>query len=481
MSTRYRTMFGHIQVLLFMLLYGVVLFALNMSQHCTTKHEVSVSDVQLWTSNRSNRILDENLAFQTIENQNKRLSQKLLNTLNKKETELHLSKNSQDFEETSILESQNTLQRIENSLKILSSKTNDILNSLTKSSQSPLDGKSHVENLLEVKKCKKSTVLFLVTSHSSNKERRKTIRNNWGDQDKFMLLKSHFNLTYEVYFSVGLADNPDTSEKIHRESIEHKDILIVNRHEDFYDLTRRVMSSFDWSINNCEFEYLFKVDDDIFVNIPNVFSFLTRKNVRYLSHLYAGDMNIEAIVNRNPKSKYRVSYKEWPVETYPPYCSGGGFIISRDIVKSIIPYFDWVNPLKIDDVYIGILIERAKLKNIKYYLPEDLDMFWFYSKPEECKFKSSTLIYHKVNDDECMTSLTNESTKNISSILENISEQFSKNSASENAPMQQLARHFSKDKLPSLEDIPKASSPMEARKKKALKYLIKRKTMLTIK
>ena len=47
------------------------------------------------------------------------------------------------------------------------------------------NNKASVINLSDVKKCQQPTILFLVTSHSSNKVRRKIIRDYWGYQDNF--------------------------------------------------------------------------------------------------------------------------------------------------------------------------------------------------------------------------------------------------------------------------------------------------------
>ena len=159
------------------------------------------------------------------------------------------------------------------------------------------NNKASVINPSSIKKCGNSTVLFLVTSHSSNRKRRAAIRNNWGFTEIFRLFKHKFNLDYQVYFSVGLADNYEESVQIKAESEKYKDILIIDRNEDFYDLTRRVMAGFEWAVQQCAFTYLFKIDDDIFINIPNVMQFISNSTiVKNKDRLYAGDMNIQAPV-----------------------------------------------------------------------------------------------------------------------------------------------------------------------------------------
>ena len=375
-------------------------------------------------------------------------------------------------------------------LEELSLKVNDIslkIKSGVTDGKKRRKSKATVINQSSVKKCKKSTILFLVTSHSSNTKRRAAIRNNWGFPDIFKLFKTKFDLDYQVYFSVGLADNNEEWKKTNQEAETHQDILIVDRNEDFYDLTRRVMAGFEWAVQQCDFTYLFKMDDDIFINIPNVMNFISNSTIAaHNKTLYAGDMNIEALVNRDPKSKYRVTYKEWPTEIYPPYCSGGGFIISRGIIEQIIPYFDWEDPFKIDDAYIGILIQRARISNIYYYVPEDDDEFWFYSNATRCHYRSKSLVYHKVGDNACMQRLTSRSYLTVQNIVYGIQKRLDEPKSIEalllsvkvpfgyarNLAIQKITKtKETMKKLPSLDDLPKAATPVDQKKKQRQLYI----------
>ena len=344
--------------------------------------------------------------------------------------------------------------------------------------------KASVINRPTIRKCEKTTVLFLVTSHSSNRKRRQAIRDNWGFPDIFKLFKVKFGMSYQVFFSVGLAENTEEAKKINKEAKKFKDILIVDRNEDFYDLTRRVMAGFEWAVQQCDFNYLFKMDDDIFINIPNVMDFLSNNTIA--SHnetLYAGDMNIEALVNRDPKSKYMVTYKEWPTEIYPPYCSGGGFIISRNLIEKIIPFFDWEDPFKIDDAYIGILIQRARIPNVYYYVPEDDDMFWFYSNATQCHYRPTSLVYHKVEDAACMQKLTSRAYLQTHNTVYKIQKRMDRPKTvfellmSVSVPlgyaknMNLKKPHKVARKLPSLDDLPKADTPVDQKKKQRQLYI----------
>lgn len=372
-------------------------------------------------------------------------------------------------------------------LENLAEKVNDISDKLKsqkkeeKGTMQKID-KASVINLQQISKCKNSTIIFLVTSHSSNKARRAAIRNNWGYSEIFRIFKDKYGMDYQVYFSVGLADNHESSVDIKKEAESYRDILIIDRNEDFYDLTRRVMAGFEWAVQRCEFQYLFKMDDDIFINIPNVMKLLTNGTIaKNKNTLYAGDMNIQAPVNRNPKSKYSVTYREWPTEIYPPYCSGGGFIISRDIIKQIIPHFDWEDPFKIDDVYIGILIQRARIEKMYFYIPENDDMFWFYSNTSVCEYRTKSLVYHKVGNNTCMRRLTMKAYSDIPKITYEM-EKMQKTPLTIDDLIRsvEIPKGFARTlavkrpkrgKLPRISDLPKAKSPLDLKKKQRDEYM----------
>lgn len=61
------------------------------------------------------------------------------------------------------------------------------------------------------------------------------------------------------------------------------DDLIVASFVDSYDnLTLKTMASLEWIDNYCnQSEYILKTDDDMFINVPNLLSFIDKTEVRY--------------------------------------------------------------------------------------------------------------------------------------------------------------------------------------------------------
>ncbi|NXK23795.1 B3GT5 galactosyltransferase, partial [Arenaria interpres] len=69
---------------------------------------------------------------------------------------------------------------------------------------------------------------------------------------------------------------------------------------------------------------------------------------------------------RNRKSKWYVSREEYPGKTYPPFCSGTGYVLSTDVVSQIYNVSKSVFFIKLEDVFIGLCLDKLKIR------PEEL-------------------------------------------------------------------------------------------------------------
>ena len=96
--------------------------------------------------------------------------------------------------------------------------------------------------------------------------------------------------------------------------------------------------------------------------------------------------------------RYALSKLEHPNENFDPYCSGGGYILSRDVINKIIPYFNWTHPLKIDDAYIGQLVFRRA--GVTAYGPRG-----FYMWNTWCEYDRRLLVTHPVKQERCLNFL----------------------------------------------------------------------------
>ena len=93
------------------------------------------------------------------------------------------------------------------------------------------------------------------------------------------------------------------------------------------------------------------------VHIPNTFQFLIEKDIPRVK-LYVGDVYFKAKPMRDKNSEYYVSIDEYPYRRYPRFCTGRGFVLSRDVVVGMVNIHNSNDYFKIEDVYIGLLALR---------------------------------------------------------------------------------------------------------------------------
>ena len=242
-----------------------------------------------------------------------------------------------------------------------------------------LDRSCHASKLISRFKCGNETVkvLILVTSRITSITRRRTIRMTWGKT-----LHTQVNNDFKTFFMVGKSPDEEVMKKVKQESYFYKDIIFGNFYDIFYNLPYKVEIGFEWAYKHCSFDYYVKADDDVFINLENLFELLSRKDTPK-EKLYLGYKQGNPYTIR--EGKYKVTYEEYRTIHLPPFCSGGGFIFSSDAVKNIIPYFQ-KDPFKLDDVYIAMLVMNAGME------PRNNNKFRFFEGT--CVFNETYITHH---------------------------------------------------------------------------------------
>ena len=250
--------------------------------------------------------------------------------------------------------------------------------------------------------CNDLTVLFMVSSELSHQTRRNVIRSTWINQTHWKKYNQQRDVSFGMLFIVGRSTNKTQKELIMNESRMHGDLLVLDLEESFYSLSYKVMIGFQWITKHCKgYKFLLKGDDDIFVNIHALMELLHEPTTPQ-HNLYVGNTMSVAEVVRN--GRYGVSREEYSRDNYPRYNSGGGFVLSSDVVSSMIPHFNWITPLKIDDAYMGGLVLKAGIDCI--YDKR------FHMYDQGCVFRNRTIVSH-TNDKivikpRCAQHLNNE-------------------------------------------------------------------------
>ena len=234
-------------------------------------------------------------------------------------------------------------------------------------------------------------LLILVSSAPPNFERRNLIRQMWGSDgattDKTM---------WKTFFLLGQTRNQTLSDLLKNEERNFGDIIRGNYYEHYWNQSFKVEMGFEWAARYCNFSFLLKADDDVFVNTKDLIPYLQQASTPKKG-LYMGKAHVRAKVRR--AGKHSVSLEEFSGLTYPDYCTGAGYVLSYDVVECLVPLFDVVNRFRIDDVYVGILVNKAGFATVNHN--------WFIvpvSHYDDCYFLPNTFIQHRAIG-ECLIKL----------------------------------------------------------------------------
>ena len=222
-------------------------------------------------------------------------------------------------------------------------------------------------------------LLILVSSAPANFKRRNLIRQTWGTD-------SNVEPRWRTFFLLGQTRNQIQTTILKVEEKSYGDIIRGNYFEHYWNQSFKIEMGFEWAARYCQFSFLLKTDDDVFVNTKDLILLLQRSTPK--NRLYMGKVQLNAEVRRF--GLYNVSYDEYSGSTYPSYCSGAGFVLSYDVVDCLVPLFDVVNPFRIDDIYVGMLVNKVGITPVdhrRFIFPDNYI--------DNCSFVPHTIVQHR--------------------------------------------------------------------------------------
>ncbi|XP_044124967.1 N-acetyllactosaminide beta-1,3-N-acetylglucosaminyltransferase 3-like [Bufo gargarizans] len=200
-------------------------------------------------------------------------------------------------------------------------------------------------------------LLLAIKSSPSNYERRAIIRQTWGKET------SYGGAHVRRIFISGTSKNEGEDEHLRQllkiESTKYGDILQWDFHDTFFNLTLKQFLFHIWLDKYCPgANFIFNGDDDVFVNIFNVVTYL--RSYEADRHLFVGQLVEHVGPIRDSGSKYYVP-EQLTTSTYPSYCAGGGIVMSSYTAHAIHNQSQDIQFFPIDDVYLAMCLAKAGL------------------------------------------------------------------------------------------------------------------------
>ncbi|CAM4701099.1 N-acetyllactosaminide beta-1,3-N-acetylglucosaminyltransferase 3 [Caretta caretta] len=205
-------------------------------------------------------------------------------------------------------------------------------------------------------------LLLAIKSSPGNYERREIIRKTWGAE------RTYQGVRIRRVFLSGEAGDTREAWKLNRllwlEAEEHGDVLQWAFRDSFFNLTLKQVLFHGWLEARCPgARFLFNGDDDVFANTDNLVHYLLdmRDANDGDKHLYVGQLIVDVGPIREKWSKYYVPEQITTLKSYPPYCGGGGLLMSGFTARTIYKESLGIELFPIDDVYLGMCLQKAGL------------------------------------------------------------------------------------------------------------------------
>uniref|UniRef100_A0A8C8VMM2 Hexosyltransferase n=1 Tax=Pelusios castaneus TaxID=367368 RepID=A0A8C8VMM2_9SAUR len=249
-------------------------------------------------------------------------------------------------------------------------------------------------------------LVLLVTSSPGQNEARMAVRQTWGKQ------RLVTGKRIMAYFLLGTTENQNEQTSVTAESQKYGDIIQKDFLDVYYNLTLKTMMGIEWVHKFCpQSRFVMKTDTDVFVNIFYLTELLLRKN--RTTRLFTGFLKMNELPIRRISSKWYVGKDEYPGSTYPPFCSGTGYVFSTDVASQIYNISESVPFIKLEDVFIGLCLAKLKinleeLHSEQTFFPNRLEFsLCRFKKIVTCHYVKSheQLLYwyalEKLGDEEC--------------------------------------------------------------------------------
>ena len=176
--------------------------------------------------------------------------------------------------------------------------------------------RNHITHLKTKKKCKHAyNLVILISVDLPRAGRRRNIRRSWGTNTYCEENYASCPYNYTIRFMVGNNGNKEHMEEAIWEQETYGDLIFGDFVEHFHNLSMKIEMGFEWADKYCSgYRYLMKTDDDVFINIPQLYRALAALPKK---EVYAGNVHWYSPAIRQEGNKYFVPMRAFDRAIYP--------------------------------------------------------------------------------------------------------------------------------------------------------------------
>ncbi|XP_063633468.1 beta-1,3-galactosyltransferase 2-like [Cydia splendana] len=197
----------------------------------------------------------------------------------------------------------------------------------------------------------RTSLVILVASAPAHRAAREAIRATWA----LAARPNHVALA----FLLGVS-SPHLRDAILDEDARYHDLIEARFEDTYQNLPLKSLSMLEWFAAYCPLApHLFKTDDDMFVNIEQLLSFIEDHNT---TNTIWGEVLEDIKPPRDKRFKYSVPEEEYPGARYPTFAVGHGYLVSGDAVPPLLDVAPGARFVRLEDVFMGVLAARAGVR-----------------------------------------------------------------------------------------------------------------------
>ncbi|XP_075527621.1 beta-1,3-galactosyltransferase 5-like [Dermacentor variabilis] len=167
-------------------------------------------------------------------------------------------------------------------------------------------------------------------------------------------------MDFVVVFLLGKTLDQEVQRKVFAEQDLYGDIVQGDFLDTYRNLTYKTVMLIRWARVKCSgVHFMLKTDDDMLVSVWDLA--IVVNGLEGVKRTMWGYLHRNSTPHRNVSSKWYVSRKEYAPDTYPPYLSGSGYLISGDSIAALeeLTHDECFFPF--EDVYLtSIVAQRAQ-------------------------------------------------------------------------------------------------------------------------
>ena len=189
----------------------------------------------------------------------------------------------------------------------------------------------------------------------------------------------------EIIGSCDDRERETCQRRIQDENEEYKDIIQADFIDSYMNASLKTTTGYKWLVKNCpDSEFAFFADDDFYVSMKNLLSFLDNPlsdeynkmpdgYIPFDGRLYVGWVASGYKPDRIHWHKFYLSLEDYPFDHLPDFVAGGAYILSNRAFKEIEAAMPFVKQFPFEDTYLGMIAKKLgiKLMHNKRFINDD--------------------------------------------------------------------------------------------------------------